>query len=184
MSTLINTQTVRGTTEQRALTLLGSGLGAEVVASAAGVSISRISQLLSEPDFAAAVAELRFKSLSKHNERDNEYDEIESSLVARLKDLMPLMHRPMEVLKAIQVINAAKRRGQSAPDTLTNQSNVVNLVMPTMIVQKFTTNINNQVIQAGAQTLETMQSHKLLESSASKKGKTNEISLHSLDEAI
>lgn len=153
---------VRSATEERALKLLGSGLGPEVVASAVGVSTSRISQLLSDPEFSEQVAELRFTSLQKHNDRDNEYDSLEDKLLKTLKDLLPLMMRPMEVLKAIQVINAAKRRGQSAPEQITHQNQVVNLVMPTFITQKFTTNINNQVIQAGSQTLETIQSGTLL----------------------
>ncbi len=149
-------------TEERALKLLGSGCGPEVVATAIGVSISRISQLLSNIEFAAAVSELRFQNLQKHNEMDNEYDTMEKTLVQNLKDVLPLMMRPMEILKAIQVINAAKRRGQSAPESITNQQTVVNLTMPKLIMQQFTTNINNQVIKAGSQTLETIQSGSML----------------------
>lgn len=162
MNTTIDNPVVRGATEQRALQLLGSGCGPEVVATAIGVSVSRISQLLSEPEFAAAVSDLRFQNLQKHNELDNKYDTMEAQLVDQLKDILPLMMRPMEILKAIQVINAAKRRGQSAPESITHQNTVVNLVMPTQIVQRFTTNINNQVINAGNQTLETMQSSQML----------------------
>lgn len=154
---------VTTSTESRALSLLGSGLGPEVVASALGISVSRISQLLSQEEFAAEVATLRFQNLSKHNERDSRYDQMEDDLLERLRDCMPLMVRPMEILKAIQVINAAKRRGSSAPEQITHQNNVVNLVMPTQIIQKFTTNINNQVIQAGHQNLNTMQSGSLLD---------------------
>jgi hypothetical protein len=148
----------RSSIEDKALKLLGSGCGPEIVATAVGVSVSRISQLLSDPEFAAEVAELRFQALQKHNEQDNKYDLLESELVDKLKDLMPLMHRPMEILKAIQVINAAKRRGQSAPESITHQNQVVNLVMPVKIVQQFQTNINNQVIKAGSQELLTVQS--------------------------
>lgn len=153
---------VWNSTEQRALKLLGGGYGPEVAATATGVTVSRISQLLSEPEFAAAVSELRFQNLNRHNERDDTYDTMETKLLAQLEDVLPLMMRPMEILKAIQVINAAKRRGQSAPDTVTQQNTVVNLTMPTLIMQKFTTNINNQVIQAGEQTLETIQSSSML----------------------
>jgi hypothetical protein len=117
-------------TEDRALTLLGQGLGAEVVASAIGVSQSRISQLLSDPEFSARVAELRFSALSKHNERDNAYDDMEEQLQRKMKDLIPFMMKPLEVLRAISVINAAKRRGISSPEQIHGQQNVVQLVMP------------------------------------------------------
>ena len=148
-------------TEARALQLLGQGLGPEVVASAVGVTVSRISQLLSAPEFSAQVADLRYKNLSKHNERDNAYDAMEDALLDKLKDLLPFMVRPMEVLKAIQVINAAKRRGSSAPESITNQQTVVQLVMPTQIINRYTVNANNQVITAGQQDLVTVQSSSL-----------------------
>lgn len=150
--------TTTTTTESRALTLLGQGLNPEVVAAAVGVSTSRISQLLSDPQFASQVSELRFNNLAKHNTRDNAYDELEDTLIEKLKGSLPFMVRPGEVLKAIQVVNSAKRRGSSAPESITQQHTVVQLLMPTQILQNFTTNINNQVIKAGDQDLVTVQS--------------------------
>lgn len=145
-------------TESRALALLGQGLGPEQVASAVGVSISRISQLLSDTDFAASVADLRFKNLSKHNERDNEYDKLEDELLTKMRDLLPFMVRPMEVARVLQIINAAKRRGSSTQEAITNQQTVIQLQMPTTIYNRFTVNTMNQVIQAGQQQLITVQS--------------------------
>lgn len=153
-----NHSTSRSSSEQRALELLGTGLGPEVVANACGVSVSRVSQLLSDPEFAEEVAKLRFNSLQKHNKRDNEYDGIEDDLIAQFRTVMPMMMRPAEILKGIQVINAAKRRGQSAPEAINQSAQVVTIVMPTKIVQQFTTNIHNQVINAGEQQLITVQS--------------------------
>lgn len=168
--------TTTTSTESRALALLGQGLGPEVVAAAVGVSTSRISQLLSEPGFAAQVAEARYENLAKHNTRDNAYDALEDTLVEKLKDLMPYMMRPMEVLKAISVINAAKRRGSSAPEAITGQQTVVQLLMPTQIIQSFTTNINNQVIKAGTQDLVTVQSANMSKMLESRKGNANVVS--------
>lgn len=148
--------------EQRALDLLGQGIVPEQVAFASGLSASRISQLLSQEQFAARVAELRFESLSKHNERDNAYDSLEDSLLEKMKDCLPLMVRPQEILKAISVINAAKRRGSSAPQSLTNQQTIVNLILPQQILTQFTLNQANQVVQAGEQPLVTIQSGTLL----------------------
>lgn len=145
-------------TEDRALTLLGQGIPPEVVASAVGVSASRISQLVSDPEFSARVAELRFTALSKHNERDNKYDKMEDDLLAKLEDLMPYMVRPMEVLKAISIINAAKRRGSSTPEHILGKQEVVTLVMPVQVIQNFSLNQSNQVIKAGNQDLITVQS--------------------------
>lgn len=154
--------TTSTTTRDRALALLGNGIPAEQVAAACGVTPSAISQLLSEEGFASEVATARYQNLSKHNERDSKYDSIEDKLVDKLEDLLPLMMRPMEVLKSIQVINAAKRRGSSTPDSIVNQQTVVQIVMPNVVVNKFVANAQNQVIRAGDQDLLTIQSGTLL----------------------
>lgn len=144
--------------EDRAATLLGSGLPPATVAASLGCSESYLSQLLSTEVFAARVAALRYEALAKHNERDSGYDSLEDDLLVRLRDCLPLMHKPMEILKAIQIINQAKRRGTSTPEAILEKQEVVKLVMPVQIIQRFTTNIQNQVIQAGTQELLTIQS--------------------------
>ncbi len=152
--------------ESRALDLLGQGINPEHTAMAVGLSPSRISQLLSDSEFAAAVSERRFTNLSKHNERDASYDELEDKLLERMKDCLPLMVRPGEILKAIQVINAAKRRGSSAPSAITDQTTIINLVLPNQIINKFSLNGLNQVVQVTAddktQPMLTIQSGTLL----------------------
>lgn len=147
--------------ESRALELLGQGIGPEQTASAVGLSVSRISQLLSDPEFASQVADRRFKNLSKHNERDLKYDNMEDLLLKKLENCLPFMLKPMEIVAALTKINAAKRRGASAPDSITQQQTVVQLVMPVQIVNKFKLDANRQVLEAGEQTLITAQSSHL-----------------------
>jgi len=149
--------------EEKALTLLGSGIQAEAVASALGVTASRISQLLSREDFAVKVAALRYENLQSHNVRDGKYDSLEDSLIYKLEKSLPLMIRPDTILKAISIVNSAKRRGQSAPEQASNHQNIVNLVLPAIIANKFITNINNQVTKAGEQELITISSGQLLD---------------------
>lgn len=166
MSTQI--QSSRSPTEQKAIALLGSGLNASVVATALGVSESRISQLMADKSFADEVSQLRFQNLQKHNEMDNAYDRMEQKIAKNLEEMLPLMTRPMELLKAAQVVNGMKRRGASSPDQMVQTTQVVQLLMPTVITQKFTTNVNNQVINAGNQTLETIQGSSLLAAAKAK----------------
>ena len=148
--------------ESRALSLLGSGASAEQVASALGVTPSYISQLLSNEEFKLKVAELRYSSLAKHNQRDEKLDALEDKVLEKLESTLALCFKPMELVKAFQVINGAKRRGQSAPSQIVNTQNLVTINIPTQIINKFTSNINNQVVQVGEQTLETIQSGSLL----------------------
>lgn len=156
------TTTKHNSTEERALHLLGMGIAPEKVAATCGVTVSRISQLLSEEEFANKVGQLRFEALEKHNVIDNKYDKLEDKLLDQFEKVMPLMAMdPNKLLNAITRINGAKRRGVSAPDQITSQQTVVQLTIPSVIMQRFTTNINNQVIHAGEQTLQTIQSNTL-----------------------
>lgn len=149
--------------KEKALSLLGAGVPAEQTAAALGVTAPYISQLLSEEDFAAAVAEKKYLTLAKHNQRDESLDTLEDRLIGQINKQLPLMiGKPMEIVKAFQIVNGAKRRGQSAPASITNQQNLTQINIPTSIVNKFTVNINNQVTQAGNQDLLTIQSGTML----------------------
>ena len=167
--------------QDRALKLLGAGIGTESVASALGVSPGRISQLLAEEEFSNKVADIRYQNMQKHNLRDSKYDDIEDKLLVKLESSIPLMFKPQDILKAVATINSAKRRGQASPDQIVSQQNIVNLVLPEIIAQKFTVNINNQVTRAGEQELHTMDASSLLKKIEKeeelKQGKEQEILL-------
>lgn len=166
-------QGLTSSTEERALKLLGTGIKPEQVALAVGVEASRISQLLSQDEFALKVAELRYQNLAKHNERDNAYDSLEDEILEKLKQSLTYVFQPMQLLKVLQVLNAAKRRGASTPESITNSNPVLTLNIPTVIINKFTTNINNQVIEAGNQRLVTIQSGTLMDKIKAAQNKVN-----------
>jgi hypothetical protein len=157
--------------------LLGGGQPAVVVAQAVGVTESMVSQWMSDASFAAEVTELKFHNLQKFNEMDDKYDGMEKKLATQLEEVIPLLMRPMEIAKVLQTVNNMKRRGQSAPEHVTAQSTVVNLLMPKVIVQQFTTNVNNQVIHAGGQTLETIQGSVLLNAAKAKQAEMSKLGL-------
>lgn len=157
-------------TQQRILEMLGNGLAPNVCASALGVTDSYISQLLGQEEFARQVTERRYISLQAATARDAQYDSIEDELIAKMKQLLPMMYKPMEVIRAITVINAAKRRGASAPENTVINQTVVQLSLPIAISSRFVKNINNQVIEAGEQQLVTIAATQL---TAKLKGHTN-----------
>ena len=150
--------TTTTSTRERALKLLGNGVNPEAVAAAIGVTVSAISQLISDPTFSAAVAEARFTNLSRANDIDSRYDEMEAGLQKKLSDLLPLMYKPGEVLAAIRIINAAKRRGAASQSELPQSQTIVNITLPTQIVNQFTVNSANQVVRVGTQDLTTIHS--------------------------
>lgn len=159
MSTSISYNSI----EQKAITLLGAGLAPGIVAASCGVSESRISQLLSQQDFADRVIALKLQALEKVKGLDDKYDRIEEALVDKLEKNLHYMYKPEQVLRAVQVINAAKRKAPTvmSQDTLAARDAVVELTIPTTVIKQFTTNINQQVISVGGQTLVTLPSNQL-----------------------
>ncbi len=149
-------------TEEKALQLLGAGVQSSQVAAALGVTPSRIAQLLSDTVFADKVASLRYENLQKHNRRDEKYDSLEDKLLGKLEKALPLLVKPESILGAMKIVNGAKRRGQSSPEAVGSQQTIANLVLPSVVVNKFSVDINNQVTKAGDQELLTMPSGNLL----------------------
>jgi hypothetical protein len=156
-------------TQGKILEMLGAGLAPEIVATAAGVTPSYISQMLSQEEFATAVTALRFENLQAATARDRKYDDLEDALITKLQDVLPMMYKPHEILNALRVINNATRRGAAAPENVTINNTVVNLNIPAPILQRFTKDANNQVVEAGAQALVTMPSGQLLKTASSLK---------------
>lgn len=164
--------TTTSTTESRALALLSQGVPSSAVAATLGVTESRISQLLSQEEFATELAQRKFETLQKHNERDQALDTLEDSLIKKLESNLPLMVRPMEIVRSLQVVNNAKRRGVSAPAAIPQQQTFIALTLPIQVVNQFKANAQNQVIEAGDQSLLTMQSGTLFDK-LKMKGLTN-----------
>lgn len=136
--------------------LLGLNLPNKTVASAVGVSESYISQLLSEDAFAAEVQELRVKTLAEAANRDKKYEALEDTLLDRVKDLIPMMVRPMEAVRALQAVNGATRRAAPAELSANAQSTVVTLNLPGAIINKFVVNAQKQIVEIDGETVATM----------------------------
>lgn len=138
-------------TRERALKLLGQNVEQEVVATALGVTPGYVSQLLSEPEFAAKVAELRLITLENATDRDGKYDELEDELLEKLRDVTTYMTKPREIAAVLLGLNKAVRRGVRPENTPEVKRDTVILSFPTIIQQKFVMNEVNQVIAVGTE---------------------------------
>ncbi|MGL6337831.1 MAG: hypothetical protein ACRC80_01675, partial [Waterburya sp.] len=147
--------------EEKALALLAQNVENRLVASALGVSESLISQWISRKEFSDILTERRFKQLAKHTDADNELDELESTLRRKLKQSLVFLNKPLEIASTLAKINAMERRGISAPALTTNSSPTVNLQIPLFLLQNFTKDSMNQVVEVGDQSLVTIQSSKI-----------------------
>lgn len=134
--------------EERAIAMLGSGIPQNQVALALGVTESMISQMMSGEEFAVAVNDLRFKSLSRNTAIDDKYLQLEEQLQNKLEKVLPLIAKPRDVIMALTAINNAKRRGAQIQDTAgTRSTQIVNLSLPVSIVNQYVSNGNNQIVE-------------------------------------
>lgn len=151
--------------KNRALMLLGEGgCNAAQAAAAIGCDPSYISQLMADDEFAMQVATARSASLEKELKRDANWDTLEDSLLRRMNDMLPFMNRPMEIIRAASIANAAKRRairGTAAGDGAGN-AQVLVLQLPPIIEHHYTLNQNKEVVEIGGRTMATINSNTLL----------------------
>ena len=135
------------TNQAAALKYLGQGISAVMVASTLGVSEGLISQFLAEPRFAEEVTRLKLATLQKQTSVDNKYLDFEDRLLDKFGKTIPLMTKPMEILKGIQILNATKRRGMADGPVGIQASQIVEINIPIHVNQKFITNTHNQIVE-------------------------------------
>lgn len=146
--------------EDKIKKLLGLNLPTNVVSTATGVPEADIIALLSGEKFANEVANLRVMNLSEAAERDQAYNDIEDSILdkirTQLEDGLFAVANPGLLVKTLATVNAAKRR--SAPQELQSQAArpVATLIIPITIATKFVVDSKNQVIDVEGQSLATM----------------------------
>ena len=148
---------------QKALRYLGDfGATQEATARQLGVEPAYISQLMAGEEFASEVAARRFAKQASYADLDNGYDEIEEELMKKMKVATKMLVRPGDIINALTKVNGLKRRATIAQELATGQQAQVVLNMPVKLVQKFQTNINNQVIAVENKSLTTISPTQLL----------------------
>jgi hypothetical protein len=156
--------------KDKIISLLGNSphLPLATVASACGVTESYVSQVSQDPDSKAAIAELRLKTLERATKLDQNYDKLEEALQRKLAEQLPMIYKPDQAIRAIQVINGAKRRGVVADSQNFDAARTVQLNLPQAFINSFTLNINNQVVSTGSQDLTTLPTSQLAKLASAK----------------
>lgn len=155
---------------ERIMELLGNGLSNEVVATAVGVHPSYISQLMADETFSAQVVAKRTTTLAAATTRDRTWDSVEDKMLGQLDAMVDnfSITKPMELVRAIAVVNAAKRRGTTTQDAMTVNQQIVVLNIPTQVLHSFTKTRTGEVIEVDGKTLVTMPASALLAQLAKK----------------
>jgi hypothetical protein len=141
--------------KDRMLTLLGSGLGPQEVATTLGCDQSYVSQQLMDEDFKALVLARRVEHLQAATERDKKINSIEDDLIQKLQDSIPYMLKSDQILRAFHVVNRAARRGASQGAAINITQNVVQLNLPPAARKLFTTSHTGEVVEVDSRSTST-----------------------------
>lgn len=139
------------------ITYLKNGITPIEISRALGITPGAVTQLMQSPAVSTEIAKMQAEQQARSSAIDAKYDAIEEKLLTQLEKTVPLLMRPGEIANVLTRINAAKRRGvaHQAPQ---GPAQILQLNIPIALQSKFVVNAANQVVQAGEQTLVTMQS--------------------------
>lgn len=139
------------------ITYLKNGISPIEISRALGITPGAVTQLMQSPQVSTEIAKMQAEQQARSSAIDAKYDAIEEKLLVQLEKTVPLLMRPGEIANVLTRINAAKRRGV-AHQVAQGPAQVLQLNIPIALQSKFVVNSANQVVQAGEQTLVTMQS--------------------------
>ena len=118
---------------------------------------------MADPDFAEGVMLARIEQGEKTVGMDRKADNLEDMLLDKLQKSLPMMFKPSEILRAYQVINAAKRRVPvDSVGSGSGGGTVLNLRIPARTALKFKMDSAGEVIEIEGKPLVTMPSVQLL----------------------
>lgn len=139
------------------ISYLKNGVSPIEISRALGITPGAITQLMQSPEVSEVVNKIQAEQQARSAALDKRYDALEEKLLTQLEKTVPLLMRPMEITKVLSQINAAKRRG-AVHAISSGPAQVLQLNIPISLQSRFIVNAANQVVQAGEQTLVTMQS--------------------------
>lgn len=155
------------TSKAQIISLAESGLTQAQIAERCGVSISYVSQVLGENSLKARVLQAQLDLLDDRTKRDAKYDEIEDTLLARLKESLPGIYKPQDILRSLVAINKAERRGatsqQLAEIANKKETSIVALELPERLRLKITKSASREVVSVNNRSLITKDSRVLLQ---------------------
>lgn len=164
MSAALKQPEVPGGLKEQIKNLLSAGCKPAQVAAAVGCEDSYVSQLMLDQEFSQEVVTARILALSSQSARDQKYDGLEDQILDKITQQLPMIMNPDRLVRMLVAVNNAKRRGAGASDTqLAPISNIINLTLPTLIVNKYQTNGANEVVEVNGQGLVGMPATALIE---------------------
>lgn len=143
-----------GRTVDKIISYAAKGYKQGEIARALGVDDSYVSQILSDPDNAAKVEETAVAITEANDTFDAKIDEAENMALDGVKRRLP-MAKFEQQLSALKVLNAMKRRRDTAPATRQQQGTIVNLQLPQVAMATYVMNNANEIVEVAGRTMIT-----------------------------
>lgn len=162
--------------KSKLLGLLGAGVSQTAAALACGISDGYVSQILSDPDFAGALANSRTEKLETAVKHDSTIESVEAKALEALEKKLPFVRNPLEAARIFQILNAAKKRAvvqDSRPESLGAQQ--VSIVLPRAASVHLQMNSLNQVVEIAGRSMATLPSRALPALAAKDKERATDI---------
>lgn len=135
--------------------LIANGVPTSSIAAAVGCDDSYISQLRTDPEVQAAVAELKSATLAQDMKFDELLDDAEALALQKVQQTLRFANLGQAV-KAFQVLNNAKRRNDSGASAAANVTNVtVAISLPAAIAPQYLTDAKAQIVEVEGRTMQT-----------------------------
>lgn len=138
--------------KDQALALLSQGLKQSVVASALGVEESYVSQLLTDEDFAAELAQKKKELSVADVAYDTKLDRATEDALDRIETKLPFANL-QQTLQAFKVLDGAKRRKERGTPGAENAGVTVNILLPTVIAPRYLQNQSGEIVEVEGQTM-------------------------------
>ncbi len=148
----MSTESRPSSTREQALALLAQRVPAAQVASSCGVTESAISQLLSDEDFSAALAEKMQAATAEDLKYDERLAAVESGFLANIEKRLEFANL-QQSLQAFRILNQAKRRKESRIQAPQGGGIAVTINLPASILPQYVKNHNAEIIEVDGRTM-------------------------------
>lgn len=138
--------------------LLARGASPTMVSQMLGCTPQAISMMLAEESFAQSVIEARFAQEQRHVDHDERLDALEETIITNLEASIGFCFKPEVLMRALQIVNGAKRRATSELDRQASVAprEVVVLSLPPVMANAIKMNARGEVIQVGQREMVTL----------------------------
>lgn len=148
--------------KEKLLGLLAAGVSQTGAALATACSVGYVSQLLEDPDFAAALGERKSVRVEAAIKHDDTIEAIEVKALKVIDSKLPFVRNPLEAARIFQILNSAKKRavvGTDTPQALGAQ--IVSIILPKAAAVQINMNSLNQVTEVQGRSMATLPSRSL-----------------------